>query len=749
MARLLVVLALLHGCGRIGVELAPADGSGVGVGGGDDGGTPDATVELPRVCAGADCFAAGCPSDPDKTAPGVCGCGRSDRQDSDGDGVADCVDFCPGLTDRLESGACGCAAASADSDGDGVENCNELCAFDPAKQAPGLCGCGVSEGGDSDGDGSPDCDDACPNDPTKQEAGACGCGVDERDQDLDMIPDCVDRCTVANQASYARDASCGLGYCRANNTPSRCVDGQETACMPAAAPSASDLTCDGVDDDCNGQVDDGFVARRLTCGVGTCSRVIDATACTSGVETACTPGTAAASDTTCDNLDDDCDGRTDEGYVQTTVPCGTGACAMTGQRICVMGVEDSTCVTGMPAASDASCNNRDDDCDGFVDEDYVETVTTCGTGPCARTGMRECQSGRVVDTCVAGTASASTDASCNGVDDDCDGRVDDDFVVSSTSCGVGACARTGSATCASGMRTDSCRAGTPRSGPDDSQVPGDGIDNDCDGRVDEDLPACTATTRTFEAGAHASLSLPGNCHNLTVQLWGGAGASGEPAGLAGSGNGGAGGYATITARLTATTGAITVYVGTGGATNCENPGTNAGSNTFNGGNGGGDPGSPGADGVVAGGGEGGNSSPGYPGGRGHFGGGGGGEGSGGLGNSGGGGGGGAASVLLVNNARVAVAGGGGGGGGAKANTILGTISSRGGDGGSGCGQAGQVSTGPGGGGGGGGMCQGATVQAGSGVTPAMSGSIPSGRARGGDGTCVAGGAGYAIVRFDP
>ncbi|UCH79906.1 MAG: hypothetical protein JSW20_09125 [Nitrospiraceae bacterium] len=32
-----------------------------------------------------------CPDDPDKTDPGVCGCGNSDR-DSDGDGIPDCID---------------------------------------------------------------------------------------------------------------------------------------------------------------------------------------------------------------------------------------------------------------------------------------------------------------------------------------------------------------------------------------------------------------------------------------------------------------------------------------------------------------------------------------------------------------------------------------------------------------------------------------------------------------------------------
>jgi OOP family OmpA-OmpF porin len=36
-----------------------------------------------------------CPDDPDKTEPGICGCGHPDI-DSDGDGIYDCFDTCPG-----------------------------------------------------------------------------------------------------------------------------------------------------------------------------------------------------------------------------------------------------------------------------------------------------------------------------------------------------------------------------------------------------------------------------------------------------------------------------------------------------------------------------------------------------------------------------------------------------------------------------------------------------------------------------
>ena len=49
-----------------------------------------------------------CPTDPAKTAPGLCGCGVSDV-DTDGDTVPDCLDQCPGKDDRIDANANGVA----------------------------------------------------------------------------------------------------------------------------------------------------------------------------------------------------------------------------------------------------------------------------------------------------------------------------------------------------------------------------------------------------------------------------------------------------------------------------------------------------------------------------------------------------------------------------------------------------------------------------------------------------------------
>ena len=90
---------------------------------------------------------------------------------------------------------------------------------------------------------------------------------------------------------------------------------------------------------------------------------------------------------------------------------------------CVSGAVKNSCAAGTPAASDATCNGVDDDCSGAVDEDYAPVSTTCGVGACAAVGATSCVNGTVVDDCVAGSP-AQSDVTCDGIDDDCDGAVD-------------------------------------------------------------------------------------------------------------------------------------------------------------------------------------------------------------------------------------------------------------------------------------------------------------------------------------
>jgi len=266
--------------------------------------------------------------------------------------------------------------------------------------------------------------------------------------------------------------------CSAQNPPDPCV------------PSASvDTTCDGLDDDCDGSIDEDFSALTTGCGIGACS-ASGATSCVAGqLLDSCQPGAPAASDASCDGVDDDCDGSVDEDYSPLTTGCGIGACGATGSTRCELGQVLDSCQPGTPAASDANCDGFDDDCNGSVDEDYSPLTTSCGIGSCGAAGSTRCELGQVLDSCQPG-APAASDANCDGIDDDCDGSADEDYSPLTTSCGIGACGAIGATSCVLAQVQDSCQPGAPA--PADASC--DGIDDDCDGVADEDYaPVCSGS----------------------------------------------------------------------------------------------------------------------------------------------------------------------------------------------------------------------------------------------------------------
>jgi hypothetical protein len=122
-------------------------------------------------------------------------------------------------------------------------------------------------------------------------------------------------------------------------------------------------------------------AGTISCGQGACARTVQA--CVNGQPQTCTPGTPTTE--TCNGMDDDCDGVVDNGL--GTMSCGQGACARTVQA-CVNG-QPQTCTPGTPTSE--TCNGMDDDCDGVVDNGapaalcpFTSQVATtgCFTGAC-------------------------------------------------------------------------------------------------------------------------------------------------------------------------------------------------------------------------------------------------------------------------------------------------------------------------------------------------------------------------------
>ncbi len=90
---------------------------------------------------------------------------------------------------------------------------------------------------------------------------------------------------------------------------------------------------------------------------------------------------------------------------------------------------DDSVRTVHPLAPDGQCDGTDDNCNGLVDEEFVNHDSTCGVGACASVGWAQCENGFFTDTCVPGAPSTET---CNGVDDNCDGTVDNATVPTGT-----------------------------------------------------------------------------------------------------------------------------------------------------------------------------------------------------------------------------------------------------------------------------------------------------------------------------
>jgi MYXO-CTERM domain-containing protein len=272
------------------------------------------------------------------------------------------------------------------------------------------------------------------------------------------------------------------GVCRGTGVRVCNAAGDGTVCQitnPGGA--ASPEVCNGLDDDCDGLVDDG------------------------GVCAFCSP-----SPEVCNGLDDDCNGLTDDAPLDADQPCGLslGECAP-GLTSCVAG---QLGCSGAIGPQPEACNGLDDDCDGIVDG----MAAPCYSGPSGTSGVGLCRPGLQACTAAAGSGVPSwgacvgavlpSDETCNGLDDDCDG-VSDDHVADAMGhvtgepccqfadkCGTGACTF-GAWACAGSQIV--CAGGA---GPTAERC--NGVDDDCNGLTD-DVPGIgsSCVTADFCAGA--------------------------------------------------------------------------------------------------------------------------------------------------------------------------------------------------------------------------------------------------------
>jgi hypothetical protein len=294
------------------------------------------------------------------------------------------------------------------------------------------------------------------------------------DEPFNLLAD-VDNCGICGHACAALQ-SCNNGHCT--------WDTEQNGCQNVAE------TCNNVDDDCDFTIDNGFNLLTDAQNCGTCGHACAALQyCNNGhcawnnPQDDCVQNGAEI----CNNIDEDCDGEIDEGFNLLSDPANCGTCgracdplAVCQNAVCKFTVPQDECVQGPVEL----CNSRDDNCNGFVDEGFNLLTDKLNCGQCGR----DCGAGTVCDNghCQLITPVLNCGASielCNYTDDDCDGEIDEliNLLTDEANCGVCGLDCGPLRVCDSGH----CQWIDQQSGCVNAPETCNGVDDDCDSVIDD------------------------------------------------------------------------------------------------------------------------------------------------------------------------------------------------------------------------------------------------------------------------
>jgi hypothetical protein len=150
----------------------------------------------------------------------------------------------------------------------------------------------------------------------------------------------------------------------------------------------------------------------------------------------------------CNGLDDNCNGLIDDNLsppgnscVQTSICAGSQPVCYgaNGWRCNYQAVNAHIEVDGSGnlATTESLCDGFDNNCNTQIDEAFPNKGTACsaGLGVCRGNGIYVCAPSQTTTTCNAvANPTAAIDEQCNGIDDDCDGQFDERVPVAGSQC---------------------------------------------------------------------------------------------------------------------------------------------------------------------------------------------------------------------------------------------------------------------------------------------------------------------------